>query len=149
MPSRFTQSAARSLSSRLEHVISVERSGPEAMEHWYKFRSRVLTLAAMLSALVGPASRTGAQDAGEDETWHQAQVLGTAEAYETYLRRFPLGKHTCDAYRGAVISAARPGSGLGSSFELIQFEPDPPPARRSPLLPGDPTTPPAPPVGAY
>lgn len=78
------------------------------MEHWHKLRNQVLALMAMLSALAAPASRPGHAQGGNDEdAWRQAQVMGTAEAYETYLRRFPLGKFTREAYRCAVITAAR------------------------------------------
>ena len=78
------------------------------MEHWHKLRNRVLALLAMLSAIAAPATRSGhAQDGADEEAWQRAQVTGTADAYEGYLRRFPLGRYTREAYRCAVISAAR------------------------------------------
>jgi hypothetical protein len=78
------------------------------MERWHRFRNQVLALVAMLSAAAGPVSRSGsAQDAGDDGVWRQAQTLGTVEAYEDYLRRFPLGKYTRQAFHYAVVAAAR------------------------------------------
>ena len=78
------------------------------MRQWSKFRSQLLALVAVLSALAGPASRPGnTQDRGDEDVWQWAQTQGTVDAYETYLRRFPLGKYTRDAYRCAVVLAAR------------------------------------------
>ncbi len=89
------------------------------MGHWYKIRNQVLALVAMLSAMAGPASRPGsAQDTAEEDVWRRAQMSGSVEAYETYLRQFPLGKHTREAYRCAVTAARscviEPGAGPAS-----------------------------------
>jgi hypothetical protein len=38
----------------------------------------------------------------DDGAWADAQALGTIEAYEGYLRRFPIGLHADQAFRCIV-----------------------------------------------
>ncbi len=41
----------------------------------------------------------------EEALWAEAQRVATAEAYEAYLERYPLGRYAGDAFRGAIDAA--------------------------------------------
>lgn len=87
------------------------------MERWSRLRNQLLAFVAMISAAAGPSARSAdAQDPGEEDVWRRTQTLGTVEAYETYLRQFPLGRYTREAYRCAVVLAVREQS---PNFDII------------------------------
>jgi hypothetical protein len=58
---------------------------------------RALTLAAF----AGSAQAQTPADADE-QAWSRAEQMGTAQAYQQYLERFPVGRHVEDAFRGLV-----------------------------------------------
>lgn len=77
------------------------------MAHWRSFWRRLMALVALLSAtLLHPhaaAARDGEQ--AEEALWRRAEDAGTAEAYEAYLRQYPLGRHTREAFRRVIDTA--------------------------------------------
>jgi hypothetical protein len=57
--------------------------------------------ALLIAALAGGAGGAQAQNAGDREAaeWNTARGIGTADAYQRYLERFPLGRYSADAFR--------------------------------------------------
>jgi len=63
-------------------------------------------LALMTPWLTGPTVAQAPESVDRDKAaWQQAQSLATAEAFEAYLRQFPDGRYTREAFRGAVEAA--------------------------------------------
>ena len=70
--------------------------------------------ALVVAMILGFVSRGGlAQDAGdpEQQAYEKARTENTEAAYRTFLRRYPEGQFTAEAFRelvGAVVESERP-----------------------------------------
>lgn len=104
------------------------------MAHWRSFWRRLMALVALMSASLLHPNAADAQDPeqAEEALWRRAEDAGTAEAYEAYLRQYPLGRHTREAFRRVIDTAveeqAEPAAPVTEPpVVAVQLEPTAPP----------------------
>lgn len=92
--------------------------------HWIKaWYGRLWAIVAATVGTIGPVgSDVQAQDPDAD-AWRQAERAGTADAYQSYLDAFPVGRYMAEAYRRLIEEQLddQEGSGptgLGGGIEL-------------------------------
>jgi hypothetical protein len=65
-------------------------------------------LTLLLSGLLafGPFARKGEARDPDEQAWAAARQVGTPEAFQDYLDRFPTGRHAAEAF-AAIVAAAK------------------------------------------
>jgi hypothetical protein len=58
--------------------------------------------ALALVAFAGSAAQAQAPADADDRAWINARDADTAQAYQSYLQQFPVGRHVEEAYRSLV-----------------------------------------------
>ena len=89
--------------------------------------------ALLIAALAGSAGGAQAQNTGDREAaeWNAARGTGTADAYQRYLERFPLGRYSADAFRCIIELTVDPDA-VSSCSSATRSRPGERPERQQP-----------------